>query len=80
MTPTRILELALYNGLLIGALIFSRQSFESYFNEKTDYSIKREPLSKDDLPTLTICLGLPNNDHIPMEYGETFQIGVWAAT
>ena len=76
MTPPRILELAIYIGLLIGALLCSKQSFESYFYENTDYAIKREPLSIDDLPTLTICFRYINVYSYPfaMEHGKIFLI------
>ena len=45
-----------YIGLLVSSLSFLLDSFEVYLSEATDYSETYEPITLNDLPTVTLCL------------------------
>ena len=85
VSSLRVFELALYATLFCSGLVFVRQSFENYMEGRTDHSLTQEPISKDDLPTLSVCFtpitGFCRNDQQIMEelqtefiYGKNFQI------
>ena len=85
ISTLRVFELALYGTLFCSGLVFVKQSFENYMGGRTDYSLTQEPISKGDLPTLSVCFtpiaSYCRNDHQIMEelptefeYGKNFQI------
>ena len=47
--------LIFYLGLLVAALLFVKDSFEEYTQGNTFYSVSHEPLTLQDMPTLTFC-------------------------
>ena len=44
-----------YIFLLVAPVIFVKENFEDYLKDGTSYAITQEPLSLDDLPTVTLC-------------------------
>ena len=51
----RILEVTIYFLLLVPALYFVQKYFAEYFEGKTFFIEAREPLTFEDLPTVTYC-------------------------
>ena len=66
-----IVDVLVYVGLLIGALIFCGGTFLEYFDEKTQYDHQTEPISFQDLPTLTVCIAYSKRR---LEYGKDISI------
>ena len=51
----KLFDIILYLGLLAGGLQFTLQAIQDCLNRSTDYSARKEPLTLEDLPTLTFC-------------------------
>ena len=52
----KIVDVFVYIGLLVGALIFCGGTFLEYLDEETQYDHQTEPISFQNLPTLTVCI------------------------
>ena len=75
MTLMKAFRLFLYMLLCIGALAFVMGTINDYLEGKTYYSTTNEPITLQDLPSLTICW--PLNDHLGVyHYGNNFTIDV----
>ena len=51
----KLFDIILYLGLLAGGLQFTMQAVQDCLNGSTDYSKIKDPLTPEDLPTLTFC-------------------------
>ena len=83
MMIRKTFDVLLYIGLLIGAIIFVKQTIEEYSHGNTSYTITQEPISLSDLPTLTICWKTKffyrttlQHEFSPYVYGENVSIDV----
>ena len=56
LTKTLLVEALLYVGFLIGAVFFVQQSISEFMEGTTSYSESHEPISLQDLPSLTVCV------------------------
>ena len=56
VTPKEIfLGTTVYIILLLGGLLFSKDAVDQYKEGKTATEVTMEPITPDDLPTITIC-------------------------
>ena len=55
MSLERLLKFLLYLGYLVGALWFSKKAINEYMEGTTGYSVTQEPITLQDMPTLTTC-------------------------
>ena len=70
-------HLVLYLLLLAGSTIFIYETFQEYLQASTFYSVTKEPLTLNDLPTLTLCWVLwPYGKIQKSVYGKNFTIDV----
>ena len=75
MTLVKAFRLSLYILLCIGALAFVMGTIDDYLEGKAYYSTTNEPVTLQDLPSLTICW--PLNDYLGVyHYATNFTIDV----
>ena len=72
MIVRKPLEVILYLGLLMGAVIFVQQTIEEYRDGATSFIVTQEPISLSDLPTLTICWNRKKNPFPEWYYNYIF--------
>ena len=75
MKARLLLEVPLYVALLAGALTSCWQNVRDYLEYSTDYSLVQEPISMEDLPTLTFCWQVGDTSYGTLEelaYGKDF--------
>ena len=89
MSIEKILNTLIYLGLLGATIAIVKQTIWEYTQGSTTFTDDRQPLTHDDVPTLTICLSFeeqtegkqiysyPNNISLyPVKYGKDFSIQV----
>ena len=54
-TWSEVCSVICYIALLLGGLVFVKASIGDYFKGDTSYTETKEPLTLNDLPTLTFC-------------------------
>ena len=70
VAASKLFELTIYVALLITTLILVEQLIQEYMEGNTNFSLTKQPITQNDIPTATICI------HAKMElnYGKDFYI------
>ena len=78
---TKVFQCVIYAVLLLTTSYFITEMFEEYLEENTNFSVTKQSLTKDDLPTLTICLKSKRvNGTSELKYGRDFKIQTLIST
>ena len=77
----KVFQCVIYAVLLLTTSYFITEMFEEYLEENTNFSVTKQSLTKDDLPTLTICLKSKRvNGTSELKYGRDFKIQTLIST
>ena len=76
----QFLEWSMYVALVLTSTYFISEVVKEYLAENTNFSIKEESITKEDLPTITICISIETEkkvreeEPITIKYGEVYTI------
>ena len=79
---TVIVEFIIYTILLSTSFYLIHVMIKEYLAENTYFSVSKEPITIEDLPTITICIATRKNKNDekgqprPVEYGQDFVIQI----
>ena len=84
----RLFGIFIYLGLLVGAVLFVKETVEEFIKSATSYTEEQKAVTLHDLPTIVVCLDFERNDTaydvymspnlslFPMTYGTDVVINV----
>ena len=71
-----ILQVLFYFVFGIFALMFLEQTIQEFLQKRTSYSVKYEPTTLQDLPTVLVCVGYRTNGSDNLIYSKDISIDV----
>ena len=73
----QVLEWSMYVALALTSIYFIGKVVNEYLAEKTNFSITEESITKEDLPTITICISIKTEkeeENRTLKYGQDYTI------